>query len=167
MQQNAGLACLTNLTQTVMEHHPEVPPYLGKVINLNQAIFYCFNETNEKLPVSICTDFVFSGNDVLRFSTQHLPLTEQPWNIYAAELYFFRKGLPYSVILDGVAVIGNGLPAMVEFRIQSASCFDMPKAYTEKGFLQLLFRPTMQLYKKSTELLHVAFGKKTGAIGIH
>ena len=30
-----------------MEHHPEPSVYLEKVLNINQAIFYCYNEAGK------------------------------------------------------------------------------------------------------------------------
>lgn len=167
MQQKYPFKCLTYFNRNDMEHQPDLPPYLDKVANLNQAVFYCYNEGNEKLPVSISTGFTFKDNDTLQFSTQYVPLTEQGWNVYAAELYFFRKGIPYSLTLHGVAVISSGQPAMIEFRIQDATYFSQHEAYQEKGFLQALFKPTINLYKKGTELLYHAFRRKGASLGMN
>ena len=149
-----------------MEHElPEPPEYFHKVHELNQAIFYCYNENAEKIPVSIINGFSFDDFETLHFVTHYFPVTEAAWNLYAGELYFYRKGIKGSFILSGVAIMRrqNGL-IHVRFNIQNAEYFNMPDTAKDKGLLASLFKPYMKLYQKSSSmLLHTfAFKRKAG-----
>ena len=69
-----------------MEHQTELPAYFDKVIKMDQALFYFYNEINEKLPVSILRGFIFKDENTLQFKTNFFPVTELAWNVVAAEL---------------------------------------------------------------------------------
>ena len=150
-----------------MEHQTELPAYFDKVIKMDQALFYFYNEINEKLPVSILRGFIFKDENTLQFKTNFFPVTELAWNVVAAELDFFRKGIPYSLKMQGVAIINFTDQSIVEFHIKEVEYFDQPRAYNEKGILISLFKPYMSLYRKSTELLHHTFKKKNTAISMN
>jgi hypothetical protein len=145
-----------------MEQHqqPECPVYLKMVPQLNQGIFFCYNESSERLPVSMVKGFRFKDDKNLIFTFNYFPLTEQIWNVFAAELYLYKKGMPFSVVLHGVAVISNAENNLVQFTIQNAEYFEYPDM-PDHSILSSLFKPYVYFYRKSSELLSHTFNKKT------
>lgn len=141
-----------------MEHHPEPPAYLHKVLNINQAIFYCYNEAGERFPVNAIKGFIFCDENTLQFKTNFFPVIENTWNSFAAELHFYKKGITYSLKIEGVAVVDNIQNGIVNFAIKQVEYFDA-NAETDKSLLGTLFKPYMYVYRKSSELLIHTFKK--------
>src|SRR5207237_406820 len=83
----------------------------------------CYNESSERLPVGMVKDFMFKNNNTLCFNVTYFPPTEQVWNIFAAELHFYKKGIPFSVVLNGVAIIVDARNNFVYFCIQNSEFF--------------------------------------------
>ena len=106
------------------QHQPEPPAYIERVKQLNQAIFYCYNESSQRLPVSRISGFTFNGDTTLHFKTNYFPVTESAWNVFAAELHFYKKGIPQSLVLHGVAVIDLVNDGFVQFSIKDVSYFE-------------------------------------------
>src|SRR6476620_9628990 len=99
-----------------MERHlPEMPAYTEIVHKLSQAIFYCYNESSERLAVGMINGFTFKNDCTLSFSITYFPPTEQIWNVFGAELHFYKKGIPFSVVLYGVASISDKKKNLVQF----------------------------------------------------
>ena len=96
----------------------------------------------------------------LIFTINYFPLTEQIWNVFAAELYLYKKGMPFSVVLHGVAVISNAENNFVQFTIQNAEYFEYPDM-PDHSILSSLFKPYVYFYRKSSELLSHTFRKKS------
>ncbi|HNP20796.1 MAG TPA: hypothetical protein PKM63_07880 [Panacibacter sp.] len=141
-----------------MEHHPEPSVYLEKVLNINQAIFYCYNEAGERFPVNAIKGFIFCDENTLQFKTNFFPVIGQTWNNFAAELHFYKKGIPYSLKAEGVAIIDSTQFGLVTFAIKQVEYFDA-NADTDKSLLGTLFKPYMYVYRKSSELLMHTFKK--------
>src|SRR5215471_1824675 len=134
-----------------MERHlPELPAYIDMVHKLNQAIFYCYNESSERLPVGMINGFSFRNDYTLSFCTSYFPPTEEVWNVFAAELHFYKKGIPFSVVLYGVAIINDVKNNLVQFSIQNAEYFGFENEATDKDFLSSLFKPYIYFYRKSS-----------------
>jgi hypothetical protein len=145
-----------------MEHHlPEPPAYLSKVQQLNQAIFYCYNASSQKVPVGMIYDFTVTNDNTLLFNTSYFPVTEMSWNSFAAELHFYKKNIPGSFVLHGVAVLENSISGAVLFSIQHAEYSHEPSTASQKNILTALFKPYLSFYKKSSELLMYPFKRKT------
>jgi len=145
-----------------MEHHlPEPPLYLAKVPKLNQAIFYCYNASSQRIPVGMISDFTFKDDDTLLFNVKYFPVTEMCWDSFAAELHFYRKGESGSFVLHGVAVLDSNNKNAVVFNIQSAVYADEPVQAFQKSLFTTLFKPYINLYRKSSELLMHPFKRKT------
>lgn len=145
-----------------MEHHlPEPPAYISKVQQLNQAIFYCYNASSEKIPVGMMYDFTFKDDKTLLFNTGYFPVTEMNWNSFAAELHFYKKNMPGSFVLHGVAVLDSINYGAVLFNIQHAEYTYDSTPVSEKGILSSLFKPYIAFYKKSSELLMSPFKRKS------
>lgn len=147
-----------------MEHHPEPPLYVEKVQQMQQAIFYCYDASSKRLPVSIISNFNFKDDQTLLFATRYFPVTETAWNSFAAELHFHKKGLAESVILHGVAVIDHKSQGNVLFSIHHAEYAGEQTESADKGLLSSLFKPYIYFYRKSSELLMYPFRKKTSEV---
>ncbi len=150
-----------------MEHYQymerqklEPPTYIEMVHKLNQAIFYCYNESSERLPVGMVRDFTFKNNNTLCFDVTYFPPTEQMWNVFAAELHFYKKGIPFSIVLHGVAIISNAEYNFVQFSIQNAVYFGVEDDETDTDFLSYLVKPYIYFYRKSSEFISHSFIKK-------
>lgn len=145
-----------------MEHHlPEPPAYISKVQQFNQAIFYCYNASSIKIPIGMMYDFTFKDHKTLLFNTKYFPVTEMNWNSFAAELHFYKKGIPGSFVLHGIAVLDSNIYGSVLFGIQHAEYTEELTPVFEKGILSALFKPYLTFYKKSSELLMSPFKRKT------
>ena len=140
-------------------HQSKLPAYIDMVHKLSQAIFYCYNESSERLPVDMVNGFTFKNNCTLSFRVTYFPPTEQLWNVFAGELYFYKKGSPFSVVLYGVAIISDAENNLIQFTIQNAEYFGFDDEWTDKDFLSSLFKPYIYLYRKSSELLFHSFSK--------
>ena len=97
-------------------NHPENTLH-ANIQQIGQAVFYCFNESSQKIPVSIVHDADFVSNDIIEFSVSRIPLTAHDWNIFAGELYFYRKGIPFSYKLHGITYIKSMHPLKMQFKI--------------------------------------------------
>lgn len=87
-----------------MEHHStQNDLLLSKIKELDQATFFCFNESSQKLPVAIVKHLDFKDDITIHFNSTYLPLTEHSWNLFGGELHCYKKGMPYSFVLHGVA----------------------------------------------------------------
>ena len=145
-----------------MEQHqqPDVPAYVEMVSKLNQAIFYCYNESSERLPVNIVHDFNFKNNKTVCFTINYFPLTEKIWDVFAAELHFYKKGMPFSVVLHGIAIVSDVENSLVEFNIQNAEYFEQGDV-ADNHFLSSLIRPYLDFYRKGSELFSATFSRKS------
>jgi hypothetical protein len=142
---------------------PEMPAYIDMVRKLSQAIFYCYNESSERLPVGMVNRFSVKNDCTLSFRITYFPPTEQLWKVFAAELHFYKKGFPFSVVLSGVAIISDVKNNLVQFTIQRAEYFGFDDEWTDKDFLSSLFKPYIYFYRKSSELLSHSFTRKSMA----
>jgi hypothetical protein len=140
-------------------HQPEPAAYIEMVHKLNQAIFYCYNESSVRLPAGMVNGFTFKNNDTLSFSVTYFPLTEQIWNVFAAELHFYKKGVPVSVVLHGVAIVSDAKNNLVQFTVQNAEYFGLEVETTDKNFLFSLFKPYIYFYRKSSGFLSSSIKK--------
>ncbi len=144
-----------------MEQHQQQPPaYIEYANQLGQAMFYCYNESSERLPVSRLSGFTFEDEQTLFFHTDYFPVTDNNWNVFAAELHFYKKGMPNSLILHGIAAIDNLENGHVQFSIKQAEYFENPLLRTDKSLLSSLVRPYIYFYRKSSELLQNTFKRK-------
>ena len=71
-------------------------PYLlennfDKISRFDNAVFYCINENGQRMPVGVVSKFSFSGDNILEFTLSNFPVLEQSWNVFAAELHFYKK----------------------------------------------------------------------------
>ena len=145
-----------------MEQHqqPESPAYVTMVPKLNLGIFFCYNESSEKLPVSMVKDFSFKDDKTLLFTINYFPLTEEIWRVFAGELHLYKKGIPFSVVLHGIAIINDTEKNLVQFTIQNAEYFEQ-MIISDSSVLSSFVKPYIYFYRKGSELLSHTFNKKT------
>lgn len=144
-----------------MEQHqqPEAPAYVKMVTELNQGIFFCYNESSERLPVSMVKGFAFKDDKTLLFTINYFPLTEEIWKVFAAELHLYKKGVPFSLVLHGIAIISDTEKNLVQFTIQNAEYFEKV-IISDNNVLSSMFKPYMYFYRKSSEILSHTFSRK-------
>lgn len=94
------------------------PSLITKINEIGQGVFYCLNESSQKIPVCIVSNMNFPAKDIVEFTASRIPLTEHDWNIFGGELYFYRKGVPYSYRLHGIAYIKSMQPLTMQFKIK-------------------------------------------------
>ena len=56
-------------------------------------------------------------DNLLEFSLSHFPVLENPWNVFGAELYFYRKGITFNMNIHGTAWFVNNDELKVQFKI--------------------------------------------------
>ncbi len=132
---------------------------LDKILELNQGIFFSFSEAGKRLPVNTIKGFEAKDKHTILFYCNHFPVTEKAWNIFAAELYLFRKGVPFSMNLKGIGIIADSELGLVELHIQNVEYFEHPQL-EKRGLFASVFQPYTYLLKKSTELMRGAGEKK-------
>jgi hypothetical protein len=134
--------------------------YLPKIKELGQATFFCFNESSQKLPVALIRHLDFDDDNTIHFECSYFPLTEQTWDVFAAELHCYRKGMPYSFVLHGVAIINDLSSRRVSFTIQHVESFDPTSVEENKqSVLSLLVKPYKYVFQKGASIIS-GFRKK-------
>ena len=103
-------------------------PYLlqnnfDKISRFDHSIFYCINENGHRMPVGVVNKFLLSGENIIEFSVSNFPVLEQSWNVFAAELHFYKKGLPFNMTLHGTAWFVSPDELAVQFKILHTECF--------------------------------------------
>ena len=146
-----------------MERHLQEtqPIYINKVQELNQAVFYCYNSSAQRIPVGMVHDFTFTDSDTVLFYTNYFPVVEMQWNSFAAELHFYKKGTTESVTLHGIGIIESGTSGTVLFSIQHVEYAGLAAKVSAKTLLSNLFKPYLSFYKKSSDLLLQPFKRKS------
>jgi len=149
-----------------MEHQENHLDYIRKIKELDQATFFCFNESSQKLPVAIVRHLDFENDDTLHFDCSYFPLIEKTWDVFAAELRCYKKGMPYSFVLHGAALISDFSSRRVSFTIQYIESFD-PTAEEEskQNILTMITKPYKYIFQMGTSIIG-AIWKKDGDIDV-
>ena len=152
-----------------MEHQPDQPDYHEKILQLNQGVLFCFNEDGEKMPVGVINNFVFEDAQNLHFNSDFFPLMQEAQNIFAAELHCYKKGIPFSLVLHGVASVKDENNYLIRFSIMQADYFELHSVKTNNGFepFALLLKPYKYVYQKGSEIFSHTFKKKSGTEILH
>jgi len=132
---------------------------LTRVKEIDQATFFCFNESSQKLPVAIVKHLDFENDTTLHFNSSYLPLTEQSWNIFGGELHCYKKGMPYSFVLHGIAVsdVAGGRITFTIKYIESCGALNVQE--NNQSVLSMLTWPYRYMVQKSAALIG-SFKKK-------
>lgn len=130
-------------------------PYLhenntDKISRFDKAFFYCINENGQKMPVGLVSNFSFSSDKILEFTVSNFPVLEQSWNVFAAELYFYKKGLSFNMLLHGTAWFVSQDELTVQFKILYTECFgrEEVKPYSLHDSLTGFISSTGVFFKK-------------------
>ena len=142
-----------------MEHQTNQIDLLARVKELDQATFFCFNESSQKLPVAILRHLNFENDNTLSFACNYFPLTEESWNVFAGELHCYKKGVPYSFVVHGVA-ISDMSAGKVSFTIQHIESFGLESVEeNNQSVFALITKPYKFLFQKSASIIS-SFRKK-------
>jgi hypothetical protein len=124
--------------------------YLDKIQQFDNAVFYCMNASSERVPVGMVRKVCVLPDDKLEFTLSHFPVLENSWNVFAAELHFYKKGLSFNVDLHGTAWFVKQDELTVQFKILYAECFGQPnlKQYSLQNSLIDFLSNTGVFFKK-------------------
>ncbi|RFM30396.1 hypothetical protein DXN05_05425 [Deminuibacter soli] len=87
-------------------------------MDLSQAMLYIYDEAGQKIPVGFIREMDLDTDSNIYFSIINLPIIASDWCSYAAELYFYKKGSPVSILVSGTAVITDYETQHLKFTIQ-------------------------------------------------
>ncbi|WP_153796878.1 hypothetical protein [Foetidibacter luteolus] len=123
----------------------------NRILQLEQAIFYNCSGFHEKLPVNIVRPFNVENDRVIWFSLGSMPLTYIKLDRFAGELFFYKKGEPYSITLEGVAEVVFYDTLCIKFTVSQVRCQELvipqKKEALHKKILPLLkVIPNVGLY---------------------
>ncbi len=123
---------------------------LDKISRFDNGVFYCINENGQRMPVGVVNKFSFSGENILEFSVSNFPVLEQSWNVFAAELHFYKKGLYFNMNLHGTAWFVSTDEFTVQFKILHTECFgrDEERPYSLHESLTDFISNTGVFFKK-------------------
>lgn len=130
--------------------NPKSSTFNNRIHAIGQAVFYCQNESSQKIPVCVVTDAFFSANDTIEFSASRFPLMENDWNIFGGELDFYKKGLPFSYKLHGIAIVKSVQPLTIQFKIKQTEYTgtEAEHHYSLLAILSSFFSSTGSFIKK-------------------
>lgn len=122
----------------------------NKISRFDNAVFYCINEDSYRIPVAVVNNFSLSGEKILEFNLNNFPVLEQSWNVFAAELHFYKKGLSFNMHLHGTAWLANQNELTVQFKILHAEYFGREeiKSYSIQESLTDFISNTGIFFKK-------------------
>ena len=123
---------------------------LGTLSQFENAVFYCMNQSSERIPVAVVRNISILSDNRLEFTLSHFPVIENFWNIFAGELYFYKKGISYSMNVHGTAWFTNTDDLTVQFRIlyiETAGTLEI-KPYSFQDSIMGFFSNTSLFFKR-------------------
>ncbi len=143
-----------------MEHQTSQNDLLPRIKELDQATFFCFNESSEKLPVAVLKHLEFEDDNTLSFASNYFPITEQSWDVFAGELRCSKKGVPYSFVLHGIATRNDLSAGRITFSIQYIESFGLESVEeNNQSVFSVFTRPYKYFFQKSASIIS-SFRKK-------
>lgn len=123
---------------------------LNLISHFDNAVFFCMDSSSNRVPVSIVNKVALLKDDILEFNSTHLPVMEQGWNVFAAELHFYKKGLPFNMKVHGTAWFVNKDELTVQFRVLHVENFGQPlaKQYSFQETLVDFFSTTGTFFRR-------------------
>ena len=124
--------------------------FLTKIKQFDNAVFYCINSSSQRQAVGIVRNVSLIAENTLEFSLSHFPVLENSWNVFAGELHFYQKGLPFSMDVHGTAWLISPNELTVQFNVLQTDYFwrvDM-KHYSLQDTLADFFSSTGLFFKK-------------------
>ena len=133
-----------SMTNTLHENN------LEKIAYFDNAVFYCMDASTQRMPAGVVNNFTILPENIIEFSLKHIPVLEQPWNVFAGELYFYKKGLSFNMNIHGTAWLVSKDELTVQFKalyIEHAGQFET-KHYSIQETLSEFFSTTGMFFKK-------------------
>ena len=123
---------------------------LDKIAYFDNAVFFCMNASSERVPAGVVNDFIILPENIIEFTLKHIPVLEQPWNVFAGELYFYKKGLSFNMNIHGTAWLANKDELTVQFKALYIESSGEPevKPYSLQETLVDFFSNTGMFFKK-------------------
>src|SRR5438477_7638137 len=123
---------------------------LDKIARFDDAVFYCINSSSQRIPVGVVRDFSVLADNRLEFTLSHFPVLENSWNIFAGELYFYKKGLAFNMNLHGTAWFTNKDDLTVQFKVLHVESSGEPELrhYSLQDTLVDFFSNTSLFFKR-------------------
>lgn len=123
---------------------------LENITRFENAVFYCMNQSSERIPVAVVKNITVLSDNKLEFSLSHFPVLENFWNVFAGELYFYQKGLSFNMNIHGTAWFKSTEDLTVQFKVLYVESAGTPefKTYTLQESLSEFFSNTSIFFKK-------------------
>lgn len=123
---------------------------LDNISRFENAVFYCMNQSSERIPVGMVRNITVLSDNRLEFSLSHFPVLENFWNVFAGELYFYQKGLSFNMNIHGTAWFKSTDELTVQFKVLYVESTGQPeiKTYTLQETLSEFFSSTSLFFKK-------------------
>lgn len=122
---------------------------IAKISQFDNAVFYCINSSSERVPVGMVKNISLLADNRLEFEISHFPILETNWNVFAAELHLYKKGLSFNMNLHGTAWFVNQNELKVQFKVLYEECFGNPETKTSlHNTLIEFFSTTGTFFKK-------------------
>ncbi|MEP6465737.1 MAG: hypothetical protein ABJB05_05510 [Parafilimonas sp.] len=101
---------------------------LDKIAYFDNAVFYCMNASSQRIAAGVVNNFTVRADNIVEFTLRHMPVLEEPWNVFAGELYFYKKGLSFNMTIHGTAWLVNKDDLMVQFKSLYIENFGQPES---------------------------------------
>ncbi|HEY2727419.1 MAG TPA: hypothetical protein VGI61_09625 [Parafilimonas sp.] len=123
---------------------------LERIAHFDNAVFFCMNASSERVPADVVNNFTILPGDIIEFTLKHIPVLEQTWNVFAGELYFYKKGLSFNMNIHGTAWLVNKDELTVQFKALYIETSGQPeeKPYSLQETLSDFFSNTGMFFKK-------------------
>lgn len=124
--------------------------HLDNISHFEHAVFYCMNQSSERIPVAIVRNVSIVSDNLLEFSLSHFPVLENIWNVFGAELYFYKKGISFNMNLHGTGWFISGDELKVQFKVLYVESAGLPevKEYSLQDTLSDFFSNTGMFFKR-------------------
>ena len=123
---------------------------IENITRFDHAVFYCFNQSSERLPVGVVRNVSVLPDNRLEFSLTHFPVLENMWNVFGSELYFYKKGISFNLTVHGTAWFVNSDDLTVQFKVVYVESAGYPevKEYSLQETLAEFFSNTSLFFKR-------------------
>ena len=123
---------------------------IENITRFDHAVFYCMNQSSERIPVAVVRNVSLVADNILEFSLSHFPVLENMWNVFAGELYFYKKGISFNMNIHGTAWFTNSDDLTVQFKVLYVESAGFPevKEYSLQDTLAGFFSNTSLFFKK-------------------
>jgi len=123
---------------------------LDRIAYFDNAVFYCMNDSSERVAAGVVNNFTILPENIIEFSLKHIPVLEQPWNVFAGELYFYKKGIFFNMTVHGTVWFASKDELTVQFKalyIEHSGQLET-KPYSLQETLSDFFSNTGMFFKK-------------------